>query len=82
MPSMHGPTGPPLTDADTALRDVDELTAFGVQMVVLVTTEDLRACPACRAAAGSIGRIAGASFPPIPGCSGICTCRLAPLFLE
>ncbi|MCI0347521.1 MAG: hypothetical protein L0221_19125, partial [Chloroflexi bacterium] len=76
----------PGTAADRDLGDTTqelaELLAFGVQYVELMSDEDTARCPACRAWLGRVLPVVSAPLLPIDGCSVICGCRLAPLFLE
>jgi hypothetical protein len=63
-------------------EEVASLLALGVAFVELVTSEDLAACPACRAVTRRLYATAFVPLPPIHGCAVGCGCRVAPLFLE
>jgi hypothetical protein len=86
---VRRPTGPlapietvPSDQAAETERDVEGYRSLGVSFLMLVTTESGSDCPTCAGLAGHIYRMPEAPRPPIAGCAGDCTCRLAPLALE
>ena len=76
----HQLSTPRLQEPD--LAELDELRAFGVRVVVLVSSEDLASCAPCRAIVGRVLQLDDAPIPPIAACAVVCRCQLAPLVLE